>query len=132
MSIESCGSPEAYRNPAGPWYPAGRNWEPHVRTERITKLMAVELQAPDAAALATTWSQMLDVPVTRNPSGGAQLVFENASVRFVVAEDGRGTGVGAIDVKAADRAAVLKAAAAKGLKRSDSQVLVCGVRINLL
>jgi hypothetical protein len=39
--------------------------------------------------------------------------------------------VGGLDVKAADREAVLKAAAARGLKRSASQVLVCGVRINL-
>ena len=132
VSIESCGPPETFRNPAGPWYPAGQNWEPHIRTERISKLLAVELQAENPEALASTWSKVLDVPVSRDSIGAAQLVFENASVRFVTAIDGRGTGVGAIDVKAADRAAVLKAAAAKGLKRSESQVLVCGVRVNLL
>jgi hypothetical protein len=132
VSIESCGTPEAYRNPAGPWYPAGHTWEPHVRTERICKLSAVELQADDPESLAQTWSRVLGVPVDRNDPGTAQLVFENATVRFVRAEDARGTGVGAIDVKVTDRDAVLKAAAARDLKVSDRQVRVCGVRINLV
>jgi hypothetical protein len=132
VSIESCGAPDAYRNPAGPWYPAGTAWEPHVRTERISRLLAVEVQAEDPESLAACWSRVLGVPVGRDAQGRAQVAFENAPARFVPASDGRGTGVGGLDVKAADREAVLKAAAARGLKRSGSQVLVCGVRINLL
>jgi len=132
VSIESCGAPDAYRNPGGPWYPAGTAWEPHVRTGWISRLLAVEAQAEDPEPLAARWSQVLGVPMSRDPRSRAQLAFENALVRFVPAADGRGTGVGAIDVKAADREAVLKAAAARGLKRSAGQVLVCGVRINLL
>ena len=135
VSIESCGAPDAYRDPGGPWYPAapppGLAWASHIRTERISRLLALEVQAEDPDALAACWSRVLGVPVGRDGQGRAQLAFENAPVRFVPAADGRGTGVGGIDVKAADREAVLKAAAARGLKRSDRQVLVCGVRINL-
>lgn len=132
VSIESCGPPDAFRNPGGPWYPAGMAWEPHVKTERISRLLAVEVQAEQPESVADVWSRVLGVPVGRDTQGRTQLAFENAPVRFVAAADGRGTGVGALDVKATDREAVLKAAAARGLKRSERQVLVCGVRINLL
>lgn len=132
VSIESCGAPEEFRDPAGPWYPAGKAWQPHVRSERVSRLLAVELQADDPAALAARWSEVLGAPLGHDASGRAQLAFENMPVRFAMAGDGRGNGVGALDVQAADREAVLKAAAARGLKRSENQVLVCGVRINLL
>ncbi|MND00752.1 hypothetical protein D3C83_194800 [compost metagenome] len=53
-------------------------------------------------------------------------------VRFVAPSDGRGEGLGAIDVRAANRAAILDAARARGSARSDSQVELCGLRINLV
>jgi Glyoxalase-like domain len=130
-SIESCGLPDAYRDPAGPWYPAGTAWKPHVRTDRVRRLLAVELQAENPQALAGTWSRVLNVPVTQDGQGRLQLQFENLPVRCVHAEDGRGTGVGALDVEAADPKAILAAAEARSLKRSSDQVMVCGVRVNL-
>lgn len=131
VSIESCGTLADFRNPAGPWYPAGPDWLPHVRTGRIRRLLAVEVQAEDPAAVAERWSRVLELPATRGGDGPAAIAFDHASVRFVPAGDGRGTGVGALDVETADRAAVLRAAAARGLQRGEAQVLVCGVRINL-
>ncbi len=131
VSIESCGSPADFRNPAGPWYPAGTQWQPHVRTARIRRLLEVEVQAEDPAAVSGRWSQVLGLPLIRSGQGPARLTFENAALRFVGATDGRGPGVGALDVEAADRDAVLRAAAARGMQRSEEQVLVCGVRINL-
>jgi len=131
VSIESCGSPMDFRNPAGPWYPAGAHWQPHVRTGRVRRLLAVEVQAEDPAAVAERWSHVLGLPLTQAGQGPAQIALDNASVRFVPATDGRGTGVGALDVEATDRDAVLQAADARGLLREAGQALVCGVRINL-
>jgi hypothetical protein len=52
-------------------------------------------------------------------------------VRFVEATDGRGEGLGGVDIVVPDRARVLTAAAARGRKISDDQVTICGVRFNL-
>jgi hypothetical protein len=131
VSVESCGEPDVYRNPAGPWYPAGRAWEPHVRLERVRRLLAVEVQAADPAAMAARWSEVLGVGVT-HVSDVATLAFENLPVRFVAASGGRGTGVSALDIECVDRSDILAAAEARGLKRAATQVEVCGVRINLL
>ena len=57
--------------------------------------------------------------------------LENASVRFVEATDGRGEGLGGVDIVVPDHARVLTAAAARGRKISDDQVTICGVRFNL-
>jgi hypothetical protein len=46
--------------------------------------------------------------------------------------DGRGEGLGGIDIQVADKDHVLKSAEALGLKVSDTQVMVCGLRFNLL
>jgi len=131
VSIESCGTPEAYRNPAGPWYPAGTAWESHVRTDRTSRLLAVELQAGDPERLADKWQRVLGSPLGRDGQGRPQLEFENMPVRFVPAKDGRGTGLGALDVKVVDPEAVANAARARGLPAAAGQVTVCGVRINL-
>ncbi len=131
VSIESCGEPERFRDPAGPWYPAGTAWQPHVNTTRTRRLLAVELQAEHPEAMAARWSAVLGVAVTRDAKQRAQLVFDNLPIRFVAATDGRGNGVGALDVETADREAILKAAETRGLRRGDDQVEVCGVRIHL-
>ena len=132
VSVESCGDPDSYRDPGGPWYPAGTEWKPHIRTERISQLLAVEIQSEDPVSCAETWSRLLETPVIHGTNNTSELRFENASVRFVREQDDRGTGVGAIDVKATDKNAVLEAAASRGLRQSDHQVVVCGVRINLV
>jgi hypothetical protein len=132
VSIESCGTVEDFRDPAGPWYPAGAAWQPHVRTERSARLRGVELQSEDPAGMARRWSEVLGVPFAPDGQGCPQLAFDNILVRFVTAADGRGAGVAGLDVEAVDRAAILKAAEARGLVRSDSQVEVCGVRIYLV
>jgi hypothetical protein len=57
--------------------------------------------------------------------------LENASVRFVEATDGRGEGLGGVDIAVPDRARLLTAAARRGCKVGDDQVMICGVRFNL-
>jgi hypothetical protein len=60
------------------------------------------------------------------------LPLEGSTLRFVHATDGRGEGLGAIDLRAADRVAVLAAARRRGSYRNDHQIYLCGMRIHLV
>ena len=117
--------------PDGPWHPAGGNWQNAVRTERTTAMVGAELQSPDPAALATRWGQILDRPVVAGASGRAEIALDNAILRFVEVADGRGEGLGGVDLKVSDSAAILAAAKARGLVVNDAVVAVCGTRFRL-
>ena len=117
--------------PDGPWHPAGDNWRGAVRTDRITAMVGAELQSPDPTALAARWGQILDRPVTPGTTGAAEIVLDNATLRFVEVADGRGEGLGGVDLEAADRATVLTAASARGLAVNGEAVMVCGTRFQL-
>jgi len=54
------------------------------------------------------------------------------SIRFVEEADGRGEGVGGIDIEAVDPEKLLQAAEDRGMRISDTQVIICGVRFNLV
>ena len=114
----------------GPWEPAGPNWQAHRRLEHVTGIVAAEMQCDDPDAVAARWSEITQIDL-----GGAArrtLPLENAKVRFVPCTDGRPEGLGGIDVACADPQAVLQAAEARGARNGDRQVLLCGMRINLL
>jgi len=131
LSVDSVTPGADYKARQCEWPPAGADWAEAVRTERVSALSGVELQGDDPAALAALWSRILDLPLEAGAGGGRRIQLENAEIRFVPVTDGRGPGISAIDVVAADRDGVLQAAAGRGLKQSDRQVRVCGTRVNL-
>jgi hypothetical protein len=115
----------------GPWEPAGGGgWPRFRRTERVTGIVAAEIQCDDPAAVARRWSEIAEVPLAQ---AGAAIVLplENASLRFVPCTDGRPEGLGGIDVTAADRDAILAAARERGAYRSDGEVHLVGMRVRL-
>jgi len=117
----------------GNWPPAGgTGWQEAVRTDVVSSIMAAQLQSPDPTALARRWSTVLDIPLTQGPAGAPQIALNNAAIRFVKARDGRGEGLGALDIRAADPARLLEAAQERGLKISDTEVMLCGMRFNLV
>lgn len=115
----------------GPWYPAGRNWQPYVRTDAVSGIAAAEIQSPEPAALAERWSTIAEIDLTTDPEGRPQIELDNAAVRFVEATDGRGEGLGGIDVTVEDRDAVLAGAQARDRYVSDDEVTVAGLRVYL-
>lgn len=130
LSIDSVVAP-ADADAALFWPPASTGWLQHRRNDVTRGLAAVEIQANDAVEAAALWGRILARPVTT--SGGAhRLAIDGGEIRFVAVADGRGPGVSAYDVKAVDRARVLAAADKRGKRRSDTQVEVCGCRINLV
>lgn len=117
---------------AGPWWPAGPDWKPAVRTHVITAMVAAELQSSDPAALASRWSEVLGKPVEQGDSGARTIALADATLRFVEDEDGRGLGLGGLDVAVADRAHVLEAAEARGFRETDNLINLCGMRFRLV
>jgi hypothetical protein len=119
-------------DPAGPWHPAGPEWQRARRTDMVSSLTAAEVQGDDPAAMAARWAEAMDRPVSRDDSGNPQIRLDDGSVRFVRATDGRGPGLGGIDVVAADRDRLVATAEARGCRVSDNVVMICGTRIRLV
>jgi len=115
----------------GPWLPAGDDWKAAQVLDRVTGIAAAEVQCFDPADIAGRWSGIAQIDLTKD--GDAKtMALDNAKVRFVPCTDGRPEGLGGIDVKATNKDAILAAADARGAVTGDSQVTICGTRINLV
>ncbi|WP_375174994.1 VOC family protein [Pseudooceanicola sp.] len=116
----------------GHWNPVGgTEWQELPPSEVSHGILAAELQSDDPAALAAHWSAVSGLPVeTRD--GIPHIALANAALRFVEATDGRGPGLGALDIRTSDAARIKAAAEARGLPATDRQVTVCGTRFNLI
>ena len=115
----------------GPWEPAGPNWKAGQRLDRVAGIVAAELQCDDPEQVAARWAQIAEIALQREADVPV-LPLRNARVRFVPCTDGRPEGLGGIDVRTTNKAAILSAANARGLQRSDNQIYLCGMRINLV
>lgn len=118
--------------PDGPWHPAGHDWQRAKRTEVVRGISAAELQCPDPAKTAARWSEIVELPVARDARGRDTIALENATLRFVPITDGRGEGLGAIDLEVVDRARLVSTARARRRLSSDDQVELGGLRMNLI
>ena len=118
----------------GPWSPAGPSWLPARRSRVISRMTAAELQAEDPQAMAARWSEVLQRPLERSAAGAAAIALDDAELRFVEAADGRGDGLGGLDVQAVDRPHIIRAAREHELAVSadESLVMLCGVRFRLV
>ena len=115
----------------GPWHPAGPNWEPYVRTDVVTGIAGAEIQSPEPEPLARRWADIAELELGTDEHGHPRIELDNAVLRFVEDRDGRGEGLGGIDVTTADREAVLAGARARDCYVSDDEVLVAGLRVYL-
>ncbi len=116
----------------GPYHPAGPTWQQHARTDTTLALYAAELQSDDPATLAARWGRVLDRTPTLTASGDSVIALDSGTLRFVHSEDGRGEGLGGIDLAVRDPAAIRDAAAARGFSVGADWILLCGVRIRLV
>jgi hypothetical protein len=124
---------DAKNEPEGHWEPAGGDgWPTARRSEAGSALKAVELQAADPKGLAERWSSIAGVALRKDAGGRVEMPLDNASVRFVAATDGRGEGLGGIDIATIDRRRVIEAAEARGCRVADDQVMIGGTRFYLV
>lgn len=122
-SLDQMEPPEA-------WYWAGTDWDERT-AQNVGRIYAAEVQSDDPAATAEQWSVAYDSPIDQS-SGVPKLRFDRSEVRFVLAEDGRGTGLRAIDIETTDKNAVFAAADRHGLVREGDTVTVCGTAVNFV
>jgi len=120
------------RDPAGPWSPAGPDWQRAQRTDVVRSLVAAEIQDDDPAALAAIWSEVLDRPVESEDGGNHVIRLDDASLRFVTTTDGRGPGLGGVDLEVADCDRLVEAAEVRHCRVSDNAVMICGLRFYLV
>lgn len=106
-------------------------WEDKVDQSVTVDYAAVELQGPDPVGLAELWGKVAGLPVSRD-GASLHMALHNVDIRFVEATDGRGYGLGGLDLRVADRGRILAAARERGAYVSDDEVSVCGVRFRLI
>jgi len=124
LEIES----DAHNDFNGHWHPVGGlGWEDKVKQDVTVNFIGVELQSNDPVGLAELWGKVAGLPVERR---GAELAmeFNNATIRFVEDEDGRGPGLGGLDISVANRDHILSTAKDRGCYISDDRVDICGTR----
>jgi hypothetical protein len=90
---------EGGEDPAGPWEPAGPDWQAAIRTDVVGGITGVRIQAADPGAVAARWSAITGLPVA---AGEPALKLDNATVRFVPLADDRGDGLTAVELRAVD------------------------------
>jgi Glyoxalase-like domain len=115
----------------GPWMPAGKEWQ-KARTDRLSGIAAAEIQSPQPEVVADRWGKLLDIGPQPDENGNPTISLDNATIRFVAAEDGRGEGLAGIDLIAADREAVMAEADKRGLVSDDGTITICGMRFTIL
>jgi catechol 2,3-dioxygenase-like lactoylglutathione lyase family enzyme len=126
LSLDTTFAPKGV-DPALWWPPAEKGWLTHARSDVTNGLAGVEIQNDNPGEAAAKWSKILGRPLDGN-----RIRLDGSEIRFVPATDGRGPGVSAYDVKAANKDKILAVAEKRGKKLGPSQVEVCGCRINLV
>ena len=115
----------------GSWHPVGGlGWEDKVSQDVTVGYLGMEIQSDNPLELATLWGNVIGTPCERD---GEQFTvsLNNVTLRFVTDTDGRGPGLGGLDIAVADRSAVLAEAKKRDCYVSDDQVLICGTRFYL-
>ena len=69
---------------------------------------------------------------SRNRSSALCTGFDSTEMRFIETNDGRGDGLSGIDLKINNMEHVLRESRARKLPPTDNQVLICGIRANLI
>jgi hypothetical protein len=116
----------------GPYHPAGPDWRAAVRTDVTAALLAAELQSADPPALAARWGEIVERPVSRSVAGEPQILLDLGSIRFVRDADGRGEGLGGLDLRAANPRRITDAATRRGHRVDGDTVTLYGVRFRLV
>ncbi len=116
----------------GNWQPAGgKGWLDTVCIDVVSGIVAAELQSDQPEALAMRWAAVAGLPLDHR-DGTPTISLANADLRFVEARDGRGDGLGAVDLRVVDRTRLLAEAERRAVRLSDDEVAICGTRFKLL
>ena len=109
------------------WEWAGPDWRSKIRLDSITGIVAAELQSEDPERCVERWSEVLGIP-----RRGFEIPLDDGTLRFVLAADERGDGLGGFDVAATDASEVLRRARHRGLPIDGNCISLGGIRVHLV
>ncbi len=112
----------------GPWHPAGPTWQDARRTDVVTGIAAVELEAADPDGVAARWAALVGSEVRPGPV----VPLDGSQVRLVAVPAGRPDGLAAVELAAVDAERALAAARAAGLPVDGRSFVLCGTRFDLV
>jgi hypothetical protein len=116
--------------PAPSWRWAGPDWQRQTPSAVARAVVGVEMQCAEPAVVARRWGALLHRAAQDGPGDTWTIGLDQGELRFAPGPAGA-DGVTAIDVAVADRAAVLRAASARGV-RDGEDVVICGARLRLV
>lgn len=70
-------------DPMGPYSPAGPDWQRAIRSNVVRSLLAVQIECPDAAALAAKWGAILERPVQDLGGGKFRITLDAGAINFL-------------------------------------------------
>jgi hypothetical protein len=115
----------------GPWHPAASRSTPALLAASVRSMTGAELQSDDPERLARRWSEVMELPLSRDDHGRPVIALDDARLRFVTATDGRGEGLAGLDLDCTDPSGVLARAKVHSLPTAGNMVVACGIRFHL-
>jgi hypothetical protein len=70
-------------DPMGPYAPAGPDWQRAICDNVTRRLLAVEIECPDAEALAAKWGAILERPVQNLDGGSYRIALDTGRINFL-------------------------------------------------
>lgn len=119
----------------GPYAPAGPGWAEGIRSDTVQRVLAAELQSPQAERLAARWGAILQREIVRTDTGAYLIQADDGQIRIVAAPAGAVEGLVGLDLQlsqAADRNALRVRAQACGHAVEDDALVMHGMRFRLL
>ena len=110
-----------YWNPVG-----GLGWEDKVQQGTTVDFIGLNYKATTRSPWPII-GRTCDLSIDANAADPA-VKFNNATLRFVTATDGRGPGLGGLDIRVNDRQSILQEAKKRNCYVNDQQVNICGTR----
>ena len=117
-------------DPHGPYAPAGPGWQDHVRTEVTQRLLAVEIECPDAAEFAFRWGEIVQRPVQSLANGRFRIDLDTGALVFLPCDSAEAVLAG-IELQVTSRASVMRRAQEAGCIGPRGSLNVSGIRVRL-
>lgn len=112
----------------GSYYAAGGdNWQHAIRTDVTRSLKAIVVESPEPEDLGRHWAAIIERPYVGDSAGG-RIDVDMIGLRFAKAPPGTRETIRTLIVEAADPAAMLARAEARGHHVTDGGFQFCGVR----
>jgi len=115
----------------GPWHPAASERTSARARGAIGAMTGALLQSDDPDRLAGRWSEVMELPLSRDSRGRPVIALDDATLRFVPATDGRGEGLAGLELDCADKGRILSLARSRKIAADGDVVIACGMRFYL-